>query len=50
MHDLALDQQQSFLLDGTLSSYNVAEKNILRSLKRSRTVQILYVYPEPEQA
>lgn len=50
IHDLALDQEQSFLLDGTLSSYNVAEKNILRSLKRSRTVQILYVYQEPGQA
>lgn len=50
IHDLALDQQQSFLLDGTLSSYSVAEKNIRRSLKRGRTVQILYVYQEPEQA
>lgn len=50
IHDLALDQQQSFLLDGTLSSYNVAEKNIQRSLKRDRTVQILYVYQEPQQA
>jgi len=50
IHDLALDQDQSFLLDGTLSSYNVAEKNIQRSLKRSRTVQILYVYQEPQQA
>jgi len=50
IHDFALDQQQSFLLDGTLSSYGVAEKNIQRSLKRSRMVQILYVYQEPEQA
>jgi len=50
IHDLALDQAQSFLLDGTLSSYGVAEKNIQRSLKRGRTVQILYVYQEPEQA
>ena len=50
VHDLALDQRQSFLLDGTLSSYNVAEKNIQRSLKRGRTVQILYVYQEPQQA
>ncbi len=50
IHDLVLDQQQSFLLDGTLSSYSVAEKNIQRSLKRGRTVQILYVYQEPEQA
>jgi UDP-N-acetylglucosamine kinase len=50
IHDLALKQEQSFLLDGTLSSYSVAEKNIQRSLKRGRTVQILYVYQEPEQA
>ena len=50
MHDLALNQEQSFLLDGTLSSYNVAEKNIQRALKRGRTVQILYVYQEPQQA
>jgi UDP-N-acetylglucosamine kinase len=50
IHDLALEQGQSFLLDGTLSSYKVAEKNIERSLERGRTVQILYVYQEPEQA
>lgn len=50
IHDLALKQEQSFLLDGTLSSYSVAEKNIQRSLKRGRTVQILYVYQEPQQA
>ena len=50
IHDLALEQQQSFLLDGTLSSYNVAEENILRSLKRGRAVQILYVYQDPQQA
>ena len=50
IHDLALDQEQSFLLDGTLSSSSVAEKNIQRSLKRDRTVQILYVYQEPQQA
>ena len=50
IHDLALKQEQSFLLDGTLSSYSVAEKNIQRSLKKNRTVQILYVYQEPGQA
>lgn len=48
MHDLAL--KKSFLLDGTLSSYKVAEKHIQRSLKRGRTVQILFVYQEPQQA
>lgn len=50
IHDLALKQDQSFLLDGTLSHYYKAKENIERSLKRDRTVQILYVYQEPRQA
>ena len=49
-HEFALKQRQSFLLDGTLSSYGVAERNTKRSLDKGRTVQILYVYQEPEQA
>lgn len=47
IHDLALEQSRSFLLDGTLSNYERAKKNIDRSLGRSRTVQILYLYQEP---
>lgn len=50
IHDAALEQSQSFLLDGTLSRYDLARKNIERSLKRKRTVQILYVYQEPRLA
>lgn len=50
MHDLALKQSQSFLLDGTLANYELAEKNILRSLKKARYVLILYVYQRPELA
>lgn len=50
IHDRALEQGQSFLLDGTLSNYAVAEKNRERSLKRGRLVQILYVYQAPEYA
>jgi UDP-N-acetylglucosamine kinase len=50
IHDMALDQKQSFLLDGTLSNYDIAKKNIERSLKKGRDVQILYVYQEPMQA
>ncbi len=50
IHDVALEQSQSFLLDGTLSHYNVAKQNIERSLKRKRRVQILYVYQEPRLA
>jgi UDP-N-acetylglucosamine kinase len=47
MHDMALEEHQSFLLDGTLSRYEIARRNIDRSLKKKRTVQILYVYQEP---
>jgi predicted ABC-type ATPase len=50
IHDMALKQNQSFLLDGTLSSYERAHRNIERSLRRKRTVQILYVYQEPKLA
>lgn len=50
IHEFALKQQQSFLLDGTLSNYEVARRNIDRSLKRNRKVQVLYVYQEPMQA
>ena len=50
IHDYALKQKQSFLLDGTLSSYDKAKQNIERSLKKGRVVQILYVYQEPKLA
>lgn len=47
IHDLALKQSQSFLLDGTLAKYDRAERNIRRSLNKGRRVQILYVYQKP---
>lgn len=50
IHDQVLDQKQSFVLDGTLSHYDRARKNIERSLGRGRIVQILYVYQEPRLA
>ncbi len=50
IHDLALEQGQSFLLDGTLTNYGKAKSNIERSLKKKRLVQLLYVYQEPMQA
>ena len=50
IHDAVLKQSQSFILDGTLSSYDKAEKNISRSIDKSRAVQILYVYQTPQQA
>ena len=50
IHNKVLKQSQSFILDGTLSNYKKAELNIQRSVKRGRTVQILYVYQTPQQA
>ncbi len=50
IHDRVLKHKQSFLLDGTLTNYQVASKNIERSLDKNRFVQILYVYQEPQQA
>ncbi len=47
IHDLALDQRQSFLLDGTLARHDIAHRNVERSLKRGRAVQLLYVYQDP---
>lgn len=48
--DLAFDQKQSFLLDGTLSNLEQAKRNVERSLAKDRRVLILYVYQEPQQA
>lgn len=45
--DLALDQRQSFVLDGTLANLEKARANVERSLKKGRFVQILYVYQDP---
>jgi len=45
--DFAYKQSQSFLLDGTLSHYEVAVSNIRRSIGRGRHTQILYVYQSP---
>jgi UDP-N-acetylglucosamine kinase len=50
VHDLALEQNQSFILDATFSNYERAKHNIVRSLKKKRIVQILYVYQEPRLA
>jgi UDP-N-acetylglucosamine kinase len=48
--DRAFRKNQSFILDGTLSSYESAKKNIDRSLDKKRMVQILYVYQLPNLA
>ena len=48
--DNAFKRKQSFLLDGTLSNYAIAEKNIKRAIDRGRAVLVLFVYQSPELA
>lgn len=50
LHDLVLEQRQSFLLDGTLANENVARRNVERSMRRGRTIHVVYVYQKPELA
>lgn len=50
MHDVVLDQRQSFVLDATFSNLERAVKNISRSIDRGRSVLILYVYQDPQMA
>lgn len=50
IHDYALDQCQSFVMDGTLCNFERAEHNISRSLKRNRRCVIIFVYQKPELA
>jgi predicted ABC-type ATPase len=50
IHDRALKQKVSFLLDSTLASLDKAKSNVERSLKKGRYVLIIFVYQDPEQA
>lgn len=50
MQDLAIEQNQNYVFDGTLSNLERARENIGRGLGRGRIVQILYVYQDPLQA
>lgn len=45
--DVALKNGQSFILDGTLTKYEIAKKNIQRALDKGCNVIILYVYQDP---
>ena len=48
--DRIFNNNQSFILDGTFSNFDIACKNIERSLKRNRAVLIIFVYQEPTLA
>lgn len=48
--DRAFKMGVSFMLDGTLSSEQVADKNVRRALARGRNVTLMYVYQDPVRA
>ncbi|PIQ68423.1 MAG: Zeta toxin [Candidatus Taylorbacteria bacterium CG11_big_fil_rev_8_21_14_0_20_46_11] len=50
IHDFALHNRQTFLLDGTFSKYTKANENVSRSLHKQRPVLVFYVYQRPEVA
>jgi len=50
LYDYILKYKYDALIDGTLASYNVAERNVERALKRGRVVYIFYVYQDPLSA
>lgn len=50
IHDFALSQKQSFVLDGTFSKYKKAADNIRRSLSKGRKIFIFYIYQHPATA
>ena len=50
MQDIAIEQRQSYVFDGTLTNLERARENIQRCLLHGYAVQILYVYQHPVQA
>lgn len=45
--DLSRDSKVHLIVDGTLSSWPVAERNILNALKAKRTVVVMFVLQDP---
>ncbi len=50
VHDLALHNKQSFILDTTFANPEKARYNVGRSLDKERPVYIFYLYQKPEVA
>lgn len=50
LFDFVLEKDTDTLVDGTFTPYNVAYKNVERSLHHSRKILILYIYQDPLRA
>lgn len=47
VHDYALDNSKNFILDTTMHNFVIAKRNVERSLKKGRKVDVAYVYQDP---
>ena len=47
MYDYVLKRKINSIVDGTLASYEVAYKNIARSINEKRITSIFYIYQDP---
>ena len=47
IHDHVISKNQNFILDGTLSNFKRAEKNIQRSLNKRGHAFVFYIYQDP---
>lgn len=47
IHDHVLEKKKSMVMDGTFSNLEKALKNIERSLKKNRPIEIFYIYQDP---
>lgn len=50
MQDMAIEANQSYIFDGTLTNLEAARSNITRNIAHGRDVYIIYVYQNPLQA
>lgn len=50
LYDYVLRKKIDAIIDGTFASYNVAYKNVRRSINKDRNVIIFYIYQKPEIA
>jgi len=47
LYDYTLKHNQNVIVDGTFASYEVAFKNVKRSIDKGRVVSIFYIYQDP---
>jgi len=47
LHDYVLKKKLDIIMDSTFANYNVAYKNVKRSIDKNRNISIFYIYQDP---